>query len=314
MTLRVLTAACATLMLAAAASPLFADNSTSDPQAAGGFTDLFEAVEAGVLDFKFIAKSDREGRFIMTNKSGQQLNLQVPEAFAGVPVVGQGFGGGGGGFGGGGGGGLGGGGGGGQSLGGGGGGLGGGGGFGGGGGGGQFSIPPEKTTRVDVPMLCLDHGKKDPSSSKPYELVPAVDHVERPEVIELLKAFGNGDLNHGAAQAAVWHLNNDVSWQELSSKLTGTRRDFNRSPYFSRAEIQAGMAYATEARRRAEIAAASRESEPEESMADEYEAEEDEGTKSPGEAESESAPAEENTDAEKNTDAEEPAPADADAA
>ncbi len=215
--------------------------------------DVFDAAQRGDIDLRFIGKNDHEGRIIIKNNTGRELVVRIPDAFAGVPLAQFGGGGGGGGFGGGGGGGgMGGGGGGQQSLGGGGGGMGGMGGGGMGGGGGAFSIPPEKVQKIDVPMLCLDHGKRDPSSSKPYKMVPAEEHVERPEVIELMAAFGRGELKHSAAQAAVWHLNNDVSWEELAAKQTGTSRSLTREPYFSREDLQIGLAYATEARRLAE--------------------------------------------------------------
>jgi hypothetical protein len=47
-------------------------------------------------------------------------------------------------------------------------------------------------------------------------------------------------------------LNSDLSWNELADKLQGTRRSLSRPPYFSREEIQAGMAYASEAHRLAQ--------------------------------------------------------------
>ena len=200
--------------------------------------DIFDAIDEGLVDVKFVARSAEKGRLVMTNKTDEPVNVLVPEAFAGVPVLRQ-FGGGGGGLGGGGGG-LGGGGGG-QAVGGGGGGR-GGGGRGGGGRGGGFNIPPEKITRVDVPLLCLDHGLRDPSSSKPYEIRPIEDVVDSPALIEVVKAFANGELPRGASQAATWHINSDVSWEELAAKLTGTKRNINRSPWFSRDEIQAAMA------------------------------------------------------------------------
>jgi hypothetical protein len=128
----------------------------------------------------------------------------------------------------------------------------GGGGLGGGGGGGFFSVPPEQTAKINVNVVCLDHGLQNPSSSNPYKMVPAEEHLDRPAVIELLKAFGHGELHHGATQAAAWHLNNDLSWNELAAKLAGTRRSPSRPPYFSRDEIRAGMAYAAEATRLAE--------------------------------------------------------------
>ena len=73
-----------------------------------------------------------------------------------------------------------------------------------------------------------------------------------------MKAFGRGELEHGAAQAAAWNLNSDMSWDALAAKQTGTVRNIHRSPYFSADQIRAGMAYAQEATRRAEEAAAAK--------------------------------------------------------
>ena len=130
--------------------------------------------------------------------------------------------------------------------------MGGGGGAGGGGGGGFFSVPPEETKKLDFPVLCLNHGLRDPSSATAYKIVPADSVIDRPAVIELLKAFGRGELKHQSAQAAAWHSDNDLSWNELSAQLQGTRRSLSRPPYFTADEIRAGMAYATDATRLAE--------------------------------------------------------------
>jgi hypothetical protein len=252
------------LVAAVSSRSIAADNTSTDPDATelADTVGLFEAMDDGRVDVTFIAKSDKAARILITNRQKQPVHLQLPEAFVGVPVLAQGFGGGGGGRGGGGGG-FGGGGGGlgggggqqsvGGGLGGGGGGLGGGG---LGGGGGVFSVPPEKTAKINVPVVCLNHGLQNPSSSNKYKIVPAEEHLDRPAVVELLKAFGRGELHHASTQAAAWHLNNDISWQQLATKLQGTRRSPRRPPYFSRQEIQAGMAYANEAARLAEANAA----------------------------------------------------------
>jgi hypothetical protein len=231
--------------------------SNSKASAAAKEVELFAGMQNGDLDVTIIAKNDHAARVIIANKTGMPVNIKLPEAFAAVPALAQFGGGGGGGQGGGGFGG--GGGGGGQQTG--GGGFGGGGGGQGGGGGGLFSIPPEVTAKIPVALVCLDHGLTDPSSSKPYKLVPADSHVDKPAVIELLKAFGRGELDHGAAQAAVWNLNSNMSWDALAAKQTGTVRNIRRSPYFSAEQIRAGMAYAQEATRRADAAAAAKEAE-----------------------------------------------------
>src|SRR5262249_33497541 len=82
-----------------------------------------------------------------------------------------------------------------------------------------------------------------------YKMVPADTVVDRPAVVELLKAFGRGELKHGAAQAAAWHLNNDLSCQQLAAKLQGTKRSFKRPPYFSPDEIRTRMSCAPAAER-----------------------------------------------------------------
>jgi hypothetical protein len=224
-------------------------DAANDPMAAAHArqVELFEAIKNGDVDAKFIALNDHAARMFIANKTNQTLSVKLPEAFAGVPVLAQ-FGGGGRGGGGRGGGNRGGGtsGGGNQSA---------GGGFGGGGGGGGFfSVPPDKVGELNFPVLCLDHGLSDPSSSKPYKIVPAEEHIDRPAVIELLKAFGSGKLEHAAAQAAAWHLNNDLSWGELAAKRQGTRRNLNRPPYFSREQLQTALAYANESQRLAALA------------------------------------------------------------
>jgi hypothetical protein len=213
-------------------------------------TDFFDAVESGQLGAKLLVFNDHAARLILTNNTKQPLNLKMPEAFAGVPVMAQ-FGGGGVGGGGarggggrtttGGGGGQ-------QSIGGGGGAFGGGGGgLGGGGGGGFFSVPAEKIQKLDFPVLCLDHGLREPSTATAYKIVPAEAVLDRGPVVELLKAFGRGELKHQAAQAAAWNLNNGMSWNQLAAKLDGTRRSLRRSPYFTADDIRTGMSYAAAA-------------------------------------------------------------------
>jgi hypothetical protein len=216
-----------------------------------------------VIEVKFIAKSDEQAQIILKNNTKQPVSIKLPEAFAGVPVLAQiGVGGGVGGVGGLGGqtglgaGGLGGGA---QALGGGfGGGLGGlGGGLGGGGfGGGFFNVAPEATRRFSVDTVCLDHGKPDPTPRIPFEIKPIDEYVERPAVVEVVKAFARGELERGAAQAATWHLNNDVSWQELATKTMGERHPITRQrlPWFSALEIRVAMAASEHARKIAESA------------------------------------------------------------
>jgi len=196
--------------------------------------ELFKAMEDGVITAKFIPKDAKEARVFFKNKGDKPLNVKLPEAFAAVHAQ---FGGGGGAGGGGGG----------QGVGGGGGGIGG-----GGGGGGVFNIAPEDVIDAKVDCLCLDHGKPDPNPRMNYKLVPAESYVKRPDVIEVLKIYGSGNAAHSVAQAAVWHLNNDMSWQELAAKPKSVRRFAPREPYFHPKVLQVAVKLAEVAKERAE--------------------------------------------------------------
>ena len=212
--------------------------------------ELFSAMEQGQIEVKLIPKDSTESRLLVKNKTDKLLRIQLPEAFAGVAVLAQfggggqgggGFGGGGGGLGGGGGG---------QST---GGGFGGGGGGlgGGGGGGGMFNVRPEKVGQLKVTTVCLEHGKPEPRPAMKYEIKPIEQHTDRTEVHELCRMLGQGMIPQRVAQAAAWHLANDMSWQELAAKQIRFANGLRR-PYFSPREIQAGMQVATAATRMAQ--------------------------------------------------------------
>lgn len=193
--------------------------------------DLFDAIKNKQIEVQIIAPNVEKANIKVLNKANKPLSIKFPAAFAGVPVLKQGLGVGGGGQGGGGlggggqfGGGQGGGnqgfgGGGGQGQG--GGGFGGGqqGGFGGGGrGGGLFNIPAGKAGKVQIAIVCLEHGKKDPHARVKYELKPIETFAKNEVSAEVLKMMAAGEIHRDVAQACAWHLENGLSWRELAAK------------------------------------------------------------------------------------------------
>jgi hypothetical protein len=233
--------------------------------------EFFSAMKSGEISVKFIPQSSREANVIIKNKTNKPLSIQLPAAFAGVPkgapVLAQ-FGGGGGMMGGGGmgGGGMGGGGmgggGGGQGMGGGmggggmggggmgGGGMGGGGMMGGGGGGGIFNIGAEKAGKIHVATFCLEHGKQDPDSRMDYEIRPIESFTANAAVIELCKMLGRGEVAQNAGQAAIWHLANGLTWEELAQKDRVRLLDGSGERYFTIDELHLAAKIAHEADRR----------------------------------------------------------------
>jgi hypothetical protein len=229
----------------------------------GEIVGLFEGIESGDIEVKLFPKDSTEGTVTIKNKSGKPLTIAVPEALAGVPVAAQ-FGGGGmmgGGMGGGGmmGGGMGGMGGmqgmGGGMMGGGmmGGGM-GGGGMMGGGGGGFFNVAPDKVLKTKVTAVCLDHGKKDPNPRVTYKLIPIEAYAKNAEVAELMKMLVRGEIDQHSAQAAAWHLQNGLSWEELARKVGAKHLNGSVEPYFTTDQLQLALAATNAAVQRAEKA------------------------------------------------------------
>jgi len=226
--------------------------------------EFFAAKKAGLIDVMFIPRSSKSANIMMKNRTKRKLSVRMPEAFAGVPILGQmgGMGMGGGGMGMGGGGmGMGGGGGGQQGMGGGGGGMGmGGGGMGGGGmgmGGGGMggfqNIEPGRVRKVKVTTVCLEHGKKDPNPRIKYDIVPIENFTRNAQVIELCRMLGSGKLDQMSAQAAAWHLTDKLSWQQLVQKIGATHLNGTSERYFHPNQVAMGMRYVQIAQQRAKL-------------------------------------------------------------
>ena len=196
---------------------------------AGKAVDMFEAMKDGRVEVRMVPKDVEGGRVLFTNKTDQPLTLKLPDAFAGVHVlaqagsaggIGQGAGGafgGGGGMGGGGG---------------------GGGGLGGGGGGGMFNVAPEKVAYLPYVGICLEHGKPDPRPAMKYELRPVEAVSSHPAVREVLVMLGQNRCARRVAQVVAWHVNSEMSWEELANKHI-KRLDGSTQPYFTAEELAA---------------------------------------------------------------------------
>jgi len=194
--------------------------------------EFFEAIKAGDIAVKLIPKDAKEANVIIENKAKQPLEIKLPDAFAGVPVLAQ-FGG----MGGMGGGGM--------------GGMGGGGMGGMGMGGGFFSVGPDKVGKIKVTTVCLEHGKQDPNPRIPYEIRPIETFTQDQRVIEVCKMLGRGELAQNVAQAAAWHLGNGLTWDELAAKDRVKLSNGYTEKFFSAQELTVAARVSQEAVRRA---------------------------------------------------------------
>jgi len=231
--------AIATLVPAVRASAADASN-TSDANAASATNaspgvDFFAAIRNGDLDVKFIPRDSRRAQVLIKNNTDQPLSVKLPDAFVGMPVLAQAAGGAGNGNrntttgnnnknqn---------------QSV---------GGGM-GGGYGGAFSVPPERVVKIQVAVVCLNYGKPDPSPHVPYTIVPAETYTSDPEVQEVCRMLGEGQMDQRTAQIAAWHLANHMSWDELADLKVFPHFPQYTRPYFSADEIHDAMGVVTQA-------------------------------------------------------------------
>jgi len=100
-----------------------------------------------------------------------------------------------------------------------------------------FSLAPEGFGQLGVPCVCLEYGKPTPRPVIPYQ-VQSIDRVTaKAEVHELCRMLGRGDLDQLTTQAAVWHLNNDMSWKELAAKRLQSETLGWTAPLFTSRQI-----------------------------------------------------------------------------
>lgn len=110
---------------------------------------------------------------------------------------------------------------------------------------GFFSIPADKTLRVPYTSVCLNHGLNEPTSRAHMELMAVEDYTSDPVLQALINQIGSGEQHVRTLQAAVWHVANGISWQELAGKGTSPIR-VPGDNYFSTAQMQAAQAIVNE--------------------------------------------------------------------
>jgi hypothetical protein len=121
-------------------------------------------------------------------------------------------------------------------------------------GGGFFNVAPDKVAKVKLVTVCLDHGKDDPNPHIEYKLVPIESYAKDPAVTEVIKLMLAGKIDQHSAQAAAWHLQNGLSWQELATKVGAKHLNGTVDPYFTPAQLTRALAASKQAQKRAESA------------------------------------------------------------
>lgn len=218
------------------------------PALAAEAVDLFAGMQSGELEVRLLVKDARQATVVMTNKTNRVLTVKMPDAFAGVlaqpgnnffnaGLGGQnnqnGLGGN-------------------QSI---------GGGFPGqqnngnnfnNAGGPFFHIAPEKSKKVKATVMCLEHGKPNPNLNVQYEIVPIAQYTSSVEVQEVCCMVGRGETDQVSAQAAAWHLANEMTWDQLRQKVGIKHWNGRTEPFFTERQLEKAQEIVSVAKRRAE--------------------------------------------------------------
>lgn len=192
--------------------------------------ELFAGLDAGKVEAIVIPRDSKRVTLQLKNLSDRPLTIQLPEAFAAVPVQAQLLGGGnnGGGFNLGQGGNQQGGQGGAQGLGVGGGQNGGNNGIGAGAGAGRrnrggggapgiFNIPAGKVVKVKLTSVCLEYGKPEPTARHEYVIRPIETLCDKPEVVSILRSLSSGQISQEVAQLAAWNVANGTNFEQIAA-------------------------------------------------------------------------------------------------
>ena len=116
-----------------------------------------------------------------------------------------------------------------------------------------FNIAPERVGKLKLQTVCLEHGKPDPRPAMAYEIRPIESVAAKPAVGELCRMLGEGGVSQRAAQAAAWHLSNGMSWEKLKAERRKFVFEGRSEPFFTREELADAKKAATRA---TELAAA----------------------------------------------------------
>ncbi|MFN8740933.1 MAG: hypothetical protein ACK5YR_13480, partial [Pirellula sp.] len=115
------------------------------------------------------------------------------------------------------------------------------GGMGGMGMGGMMRVEPDKPKKVNVAMVCLEHGKDDPTPKMKYKIVRLNEVNPSPVVQQICLALANRQVDQKVAQAAAWHIANELSWPELLNKPRYITQFNGVELFFNPIEIQSAV-------------------------------------------------------------------------
>jgi len=103
-----------------------------------------------------------------------------------------------------------------------------------------FNVAPENVAQLRLTSVCLEYGKPNPRPKMPYAIQPIQSATEKAEVEALCRMLGRGQVGQRAAQAAAWHLANEMSWEQLARLRRKSTVATLSQPIFTSRELAEG--------------------------------------------------------------------------
>jgi hypothetical protein len=105
------------------------------------------------------------------------------------------------------------------------------------GGDGSFAVQAGGTRTFRFATVCLEHGKPEPSPRIPYKLERLETFSPDPRLAVVMACLASGQVSQKAAQAAVWHLANGLTWDRLAAEMIDHAGGDPDEPFFSAADL-----------------------------------------------------------------------------
>jgi hypothetical protein len=71
-----------------------------------------------------------------------------------------------------------------------------------------------------------------------YRIMPVEEYTANPALQQLIRLVGTRKIDPQIAQAAAWHLTDDMSWNELAAKEVKRLGGVPNTPYFSPEQLR----------------------------------------------------------------------------
>jgi hypothetical protein len=101
--------------------------------------------------------------------------------------------------------------------------------------------------------ICLEEGRPDPKPNMEYVLMPLEKFNNDPRIAEICMMLGNNEIATPIAQAAAWHITDNLSWGQLLVKNRRESMDGSFERFFNPVQIQYAQRLLVAAQERAQI-------------------------------------------------------------